>query len=72
MLTTAVGNRGIVLRDGEQCIVAEPEDMPAVLMNISERGPIAFNPMVRAGFDYVSMNYSWQDIVSRIHLPTMS
>jgi len=72
VITTATGNRGVLLRDGEQCLVAEPDEMPAVLNKVSERGPIAFQSLMRAGFDYVSMNYSWQDIVGRIQLPIMS
>jgi len=72
VLTTTTGNRGVMLRNGEQCIVAEPEDMPAALINISERGLKAFEPIVRAGFDHVSLNYTWKDIVSRIRLPTKS
>jgi hypothetical protein len=46
--------------------------MPAVLNKVSERGPLAFQSLMRAGFDYVSMNYSWRDIVGRIRLPIAS
>jgi len=69
VLTTSMGNRGVMLRDGEHCIVAEPEDMPTALINFSKRGPKTFEPIVRASLDYVSMNYIWRDIVSRIRLP---
>ncbi len=70
-LTTPIGNRGVMLRNGEQCIVAETEDMPAALLNISKCGLKTFEPIACAGFDYVATKYNWRDIVSRISLPEL-
>jgi glycosyltransferase involved in cell wall biosynthesis len=65
VVTTPTGNRGFEFRNGEQCLVGEPDELPFLLGKIRASSPTAAEAIARAGFDHAAKNFAWQQIAMR-------
>jgi glycosyltransferase involved in cell wall biosynthesis len=70
VVTTPFGNRGVSF-NGEQCFVAAPQDMAAMLGIISHTSHARLEQIAGGGFKHVAEEFNWKKIGDQLVVPSL-